>query len=493
MDRLRTFFIRLMSSVHPQSFFRLVLVGFTLVALPLVIALATGVFYINKLTHQSQEAVSRAVQATHGSRQLLEITVAMERYLRQYLVLAEDEVYQRYLDRHHAFGQVAGNLSQVLVDPEQRAQLDSLVSMEQSLFQRLQANLSSGQLDRVEPMEYAALTSLARAILRDNNNLIDSEVAIMYEISDRVKNVVFWELLVVLPAVALTIIMFAFLLARPVRQLDQGIRRLGSGEFDAAIEVSGPQDLEYLGERLDWLRRRLKYLEEKKNKFLQHASHELKTPLSAIRESADLLADRVAGPLTEQQEEVCDILKKNSIALQQMIEKLLSYNLPGEAAHSVEGSVVKLDQLLATVIADHKPVILSKGIRLMMNCDKLSCRGNEQQLQIVFDNLVSNAVKFVPEQGEIRICLEQRGQWLVMEIEDSGEGVAEGDKENIFNEFYKGRANGSSVIQGSGLGLAIAAEFVKAHDGRLELLAPGQLQGARFRVSLPRPSQEEAA
>ncbi len=491
MGKVRKVIGRLVSSVHPASFLRLVIVGFGLVALPLVIALVTGVYYINKLTHQSQEAVSRAVQATQGSRQLLEITVGMERDLRQYLVLAEDELYQRYLGRHKAFSRVAGELAGVLVDPQQRAQLDSLVKMEQSLFERLQSHLSRNQLGRVEPMEYAALTSLARAILRDNNQLIDSEVSIMHEISAKVKNVVFWELLLVLPAVALIIVVFAFLLARPVRQLDQGIRRLGNGEFDVEIEVAGPRDLQYLGDRLNWLRRRLKYLEEKKSKFLHHVSHELKTPLSAIRESAELLADRVAGPLTTQQEEICDILKKNSISLQQMIEKLLSFSLPDDVPEEGRQQLVALPAVLGRVIADHKPVLLSKNIHLELDCDEVSYQGNEQQLQIVFDNLISNAVKFVPENGAIHVCLKQHDGQVVIDVEDSGEGVAEVDRDNIFNEFYKGQAPGSGRIQGTGLGLAIVAEFVEAHGGRIELVEPERLSGAHFRITLPHVDGEE--
>jgi two-component system sensor histidine kinase GlrK len=75
--------------------------------------------------------------------------------------------------------------------------------------------------------------------------------------------------------------LFAFLIARPIRQLDRAIRRLGAGDFGAALDVQGPADLEYLGERLEWLRRRLAAVEEQKARFLRHVSHELKTPLTA--------------------------------------------------------------------------------------------------------------------------------------------------------------------------------------------------------------------
>jgi len=83
----------------------------------------------------------------------------------------------------------------------------------------------------------------------------------------------------------------------------QAIRRLGAGEFEGDIRVGGPADLKYLGSRLDWLRQRLIELEQQKRLFLRHVSHELKTPLTALREGSELLAEGTAGPLSSEQRE----------------------------------------------------------------------------------------------------------------------------------------------------------------------------------------------
>ena len=100
-------------------------------------------------------------------------------------------------------------------------------------------------------------------------------------------------------AIALVLaILFAVLIARPIRQLDLAIRQMGTADFTHAIEVNGPQDMRYLGQRLEWLRTRLHELEEQQTRFLRHVSHELKTPLTAVREGAELLRDRVGGELS---------------------------------------------------------------------------------------------------------------------------------------------------------------------------------------------------
>ncbi len=119
------------------------------------------------------------------------------------------------------------------------------------------------------------------------------------------------------------------LIARPIRQLDQAIRQMGTADFTHAIEVNGPQDLRYLGQRLEWLRTRLHELEEQQNRFLRHVSHELKTPLTAVREGAELLRDNVGGRLAPEQQEIVRIVRENTLSLQKLIEDLLKYHQTG--------------------------------------------------------------------------------------------------------------------------------------------------------------------
>src|SRR5207245_1051964 len=99
----------------------------------------------------------------------------------------------------------------------------------------------------------------------------------------------------------------------PIAEIDAAIRQLGGADFSRPIAVRGPEDLRYLGRRLDWLRRRLDEFETQKNRFLRHVSHELKTPLTALREGAELLHDQVAGPLAPPQRQVVAIMRDNSV------------------------------------------------------------------------------------------------------------------------------------------------------------------------------------
>jgi len=463
----------------------LVIAGFAVVALPLIVALVTGAFYVDKLTTQSQQALQRAVQAGQTSRMLAEQLSNMERNIRQFYVLHDQQLFKSYLDRRNKYLDDARMLSTILVNEDMRSRLGVLVEMEAGLFSRLNLSDNEPGPTVVDPAEFVALTALAQGLVYDNSGLVDSEIAILQTISERAQTIIYWELAAVLPAAIIFIGLFVVLLSRPIRQIDGAIRSLGAGEFDQEIRVVGPQDLAYLGERLDWLRLRLKYLEEKRSKFLQYVSHELKTPLTAIRESAELVGEEVVGPLNVEQRDVVDILRRNTVNLQRMIEKLLSFNMPSTNPESAKAAEVQFSHLLQTVVADHKPAIISKRIVLEVDCENVLLRGDEEQLRAVVDNLLSNAVKYTPEGGTVRLKARSTDGALWLDVCDSGPGIEPAEKDKVFDAFYRGESVSNGPIHGSGLGLAIAREFVEAHQGRLELVSvPGQ-KGAHFRVTLP--------
>lgn len=479
--------------LHPKSFYSLILVGFIFVAAPLVAAVMTGAYYVDKLTDQSQQAVFRAVKSTEFSRQLLEQARSMERNVRQYFVLGNSSLLDSYFDRHQTYIEIAGKLAEITRDADLKLRLNSLSTLELALYKSMLEKKESNTIGAlaINPQDFIALTELANAILNDSKETIDSELDIMNNLSDLAQDTIFWELMALLPSTMIFIIVFSSLLAKPIRQLDRAIRLMGEGEFDTHVSVSGPRDIEFLGERLDWLRLRLKYLEEKKVKFLQFVSHELKTPLTAIREGAELMSEGVTGPLTSHQREVSEILKKNSISLQKMIEKLLSFNMPDEGNLSSGYSKIRVRKTMDNVLADHKAPILAKNITVNIHCEDWEYMADEEQFRVVIDNLLSNAVKFTPENGEIGIYFTKQDDQLVLEVTDSGPGIDEEDKDSVFEPFYQGKQPGHGVIQGSGLGLLIVKEFVVAHGGSIAVVNGKNEQGMHVQVKFPVEDQEK--
>jgi two-component system sensor histidine kinase GlrK len=243
------------------------------------------------------------------------------------------------------------------------------------------------------------------------------------------------------------------------------------------------------------LRRRLDEFETQKNRFLRHVSHELKTPLTALREGTELLHDQVAGPLAPTQRQVVSIMRDNSVKLQRLIEELLDYQRALHAAASLEVKTLSLHNLVQEAAQSHELAAQAKGVRLTIDAQSASLEADPQKLRSIVDNLISNAVKFTPPGGTITVRARALAGEAVIEVMDTGPGVPPEERESIFNLFFRGRtkAEASSRIKGSGLGLAIARELVEAHGGQIAVVTDGSSHGAHFRVTLPRRSARALA
>jgi two-component system sensor histidine kinase GlrK len=467
---------------YPRSFLKLLLLGFGLVSLPLILALLNATAYVDRLTTQSQAAVDQAAEAARGSRVLMEQVTAMERLARQYLILGDAALLADYAKVRSGFKQTTSDMSLLPLNEAQLRDLNRTIEKEQALFEQLGRKHGAGRRQLIGG--YVELSELANNVLNQSNLLIDREVENMGEAARRTRRSLLWQLAASIPLGVLIAMLFAFLIAKPIRQLDHAIRRLGGAEFATAIRVHGPADLEYLGERLEWLRQRLVELEEQKTKFLHHVSHELKTPLTALREGSELLADGSSGALNRQQSEIAEILRHNSLQLQHLIEGLLGYQQAVDSINRLEFRSIDLSDIARKVAEAHKLAIAARNLNLLLHIEPAVLAADADKLRVVLDNLVSNAVNYSPEGGTISLAVRAEEGKVLIEVGDAGPGIAAEDRERVFDWFFQGKLGHQGRVKSSGLGLAIAREFVLAHRGSIELIADGA-PGAHFRVSLP--------
>ena len=468
----------------PRSFLKLLIAGFLLVALPLAIALMYSAWNTERLAGQAQNAVFNAAQAARASRSLVNRISSIERIAQQYIVLADPELIADYARVRKSFKVVSGELSLLPLDAEQLAALNRTIQQEQALHDVLVLT-APGTLDaKVVGRRAGDLTESAYEVLAISYVIADREVERLRTAAESVRERMSL-LLMVTVAMAMTIaLILTRIIARPIRELDAAIRQLGSADFSRPIRVTGPDDLQDLGERLDWLRRRLTELEAQKNRFLRHISHELKTPLTALREGAELLHDEIGGALGPQQRKVVEIMRDNSVKLQRMIEDLLDYQRALHAAATLERKPVALQVLLREVADAHLLEAQAKGQTVALDVPPASIEADAEKLRTVFDNLVGNALKFTPEGGTISLVLTEEAESVRVAVIDTGPGVPQDERRSIFDTFFRGRTPGVGRVEGSGLGLAIAREFVQAHGGTIGVAS--NRNGSRFSVVLPR-------
>ena len=472
-----------MPGLHPKSFAGLILVGLLLVALPLLLPLIYSTASISQLSTQSRQAVYQAEQIAHFSRILVDQTAAMERSVRLSLILADKSLLRGYYQGHGKFRETLQHLSTLPLTDRQRELVNIMDSSESAIFSSVQRiSLAQGK-SGIRNIDFTPLMDAAQEFLIHGDVPVEHEVEAMQEMAGQANKITYWLLISLVPLAFLLAFGFSILITRPIRQIDDAIRAMGNGELSNAVKIDGPQDLQQLGERLNWMRLRLLEIEEQKSTFLQHISHELKTPLTSIREGANLLSEGIAGKLTAQQHEIARILIANSIQLQKRIEDLLNFSAlqAGKAALHIQK--VALRMILESVLHDQYLAIANKALQIELVCPDLMLECDEQKTRTIVDNLLSNAIKYSPQGGPVKIHASVIDSSVRLDVHDSGPGIDPMDKDKIFDAFYQGRKAPQGHIRGTGLGLSITREYVLAHGGSIELLDTPK--GTGFRVSLP--------
>ena len=476
-----------MRLTYPRSFLALLLIGFSIVAAPLLFALFSNAIAFERLAGLSEQAVHSAVRVTQSSRALLSTITALERTARQYAVAGEPTYLEAYRVNRERYLSMARELDGMRLSDEQRAQLTALEREEQLINDMVTRLGPVPALTNRLPAEFNSLVERAQALVQLGDHVIDQGIMELRTQAEQSRNSVFWLMIALIPTAVALIGSFTFLIARPITQVSESIRGLGEGQFGRPIRVEGPGDMVRLGEQLDWLRERLVQLEAQKTRFLQHISHELKTPLTALREGSDLLSSGVVGNLNAEQREIARILQENSIELRKLIEGLLNYSAVHAQASYLDAKIVPLREVVRRVVNDRKLAIVAKGIRIEINCENVAAYCDEEKIRVVLDNLLSNAVKYSPELGLVSIKLYKENDFAVFEVLDEGPGVPEAERERIFEAFYRGTDVPMSAVKGSGLGLSIVKEYVTLHRGTVEVLTG---PGAHFRIRIPRRKSE---
>lgn len=468
------------------SFRQMLLIGFLLIAGLLSAASLGGLLTLERLTERSREVALNAARMSGEVQQLSERSLSMERAARQYLVLEDRSLRQRFEDDAEDAERMLALLREQGLDTDGldawKGRLDDIRDMLDAAARGLpgtQARRREADLTarfRELGALNAGLANAVRAHGQESNAALQGQLE-----NGRVQ--LGQQVLGAIVLAAVLSLTFGFWLTRPLRRLERAIVGLGENRLDKPIEIPGPEDLRSLGQRLDWLRLRLGELDADKARFLRHVSHELKTPLAAVREGVSLLDDGVAGPLNEKQREVTRILSDNTATLQRQIEDLLRFNAAAFEARQLTRRHTELGALIQGVIDTQRLQWQSHDIGIEVVGGPLEADVDPDKLGVALGNLLSNAIRFTPTHGHIRFTLARREGRLLIDLLDDGPGVAPADRDRIFEPFYRGERQPEAVLRGTGIGLSIVQEYIAAHGGQISLLPSDR--GAHFSISLP--------
>ncbi len=275
--------------------------------------------------------------------------------------------------------------------------------------------------------------------------------------------------------------------ADPEKTLENELRRLDGRKLP--LEVRAVETI-WDGEpcRLVLLRdlTPVRALQRSRDEFISMISHELRSPLSVVKESLDLVADGSVGEVSERQREILKIGGENAVRLNRMIDALLDITKIEAGVMPLDISKTDLGLLLQETMRDYARQASDRLVSLAMDLPEspMFTYCDREKVREVLVNLVSNALKFTPEAGRVTLSLRPwEGEALIC-VEDTGPGIDPEDIPKLFNKFSQVGARRPPGVKGTGLGLAISRGIVEMHGGRI-WAESGQGAGAKFFVLLP--------
>jgi two-component system sensor histidine kinase BaeS len=297
-----------------------------------------------------------------------------------------------------------------------------------------------------------------------------------------------WGLLVAAVAGGLLAALAAFLLARrisrPVDRIAAAARTLAGGTHPEPVPVEGATEIATLATAFNDLAAQLQQAQEAERNFLLSVSHELKTPLTAIRGYAEAVEDGAIDP-----REAAATVASEAKRLERLVKDLLDLARMNRTDFSVQNSEIDLGEVAEDVVRRYGKQARSFGVGLWAVTEDhaQAIADADRTLQIV-SNLVENALRLTPEGGEVRVVAEPG----VLRVEDTGPGLAEADTERAFERFYLHERYGLERKVGTGLGLAIVKELALAMGGDVEVEShPGTLTVFTVRLQAPKAVARE--
>lgn len=266
-------------------------------------------------------------------------------------------------------------------------------------------------------------------------------------------------------------------LAAPVSDVIDAVGRVADGDLTARVDERGPREARSLARAFNTMTSRLRASEEQRRRLLADVSHELRTPLSVVQGNLEALVDGV-HPADEAH--LTAILEETKI-LSRLIEDLRTLSLAESGALALYREPTDVATLARETVASFGPQADQAGVGLATNAppDLPIADVDPVRAREILANLVSNALRYTPRGGRVRVDLHAEDGAIALAVIDTGAGIPPDSLERIFDRFYK-----SAESRGAGLGLAIAKQLVEAHGGTIR--ASSEVgRGTEIRLTLP--------
>lgn len=281
----------------------------------------------------------------------------------------------------------------------------------------------------------------------------------------------------------LAMLVVARKLIEPIIVLTRATKRVGEEQFTGELSIDRRDEIGQLAKSFQQMIDRLSENDQMRKAFISDVSHDFQSPLLNIKGYADLLTDEDLP--VDERKRYAGIIQSETERLSTLTKQLLLLTSLDQLVSPLQKKVFRIDQQVKETVRKYQWLLQEKELSLMLEIDEVTYEGDPAFLEKVWENLVSNALKYTPDGGTIDIRLTEQADEICFSIEDSGIGMAEETKQRVFDRFYRADHSRTREIEGTGLGLSIVEQVVRLHDGRIKVTSELGV-GTTFIVQLPK-------
>ncbi|NLB79315.1 MAG: HAMP domain-containing histidine kinase, partial [Clostridiaceae bacterium] len=280
-------------------------------------------------------------------------------------------------------------------------------------------------------------------------------------------------------------------ITKPINQMKRAARRVASGEFTERVSVNGKDEIAELSESFNNMIVALESLESMRRDFIGNVSHELRTPITTIKGFVEGVLDGVIP--VEKQENYLTIVLDETRRMQKLVNDLLDLAKMHAGEVSLNITDFDVNELIRRCVISLQQMFIEKNLEFQADfeTERTFVNADSDAIQRVIINLLQNAVKFTPQDGEIRVKTYSDRDKVFISVEDNGKGIPKEELSNIFERFYKTDKSRSTDRSGLGLGLAIVRNIIVSHNEIIKVESE-EGHGTVFTFSLRSASSSES-
>lgn len=314
--------------------------------------------------------------------------------------------------------------------------------------------------------------------------LIVSSAEEIFSVTDEIRQ----KLFLLMTFTCIIILIFVFfisnLIMEPLKKILSVIEKMTAGQLDQRIEIKSQNEFAQLADSFNKMTDKLEQIENTREEFVSNVSHELKTPLSAVKVLSESILNEKNTPIEIYQEFLSDINSEID-RMTNIVNDLLILVKLDKKRFPLNISDTNLNNMLENIIKRLLPLADKKNIEIEFTHNKnIILQADEMKLSLAISNLIDNGIKYTQSGGKVKINIDADEKFAYITVQDNGIGINENEQDKIFERFYRIDKTRDRETGGTGLGLSITHSAVIMHSGDIKLKSEEGL-GTTFFISIP--------